>query len=181
MFDLFNKDKTDPELLEIEEKLDKDLLEQLLYEFKDKRFYTESRSAATMAQVDLNDRSGCKELLHIDRFYEVLGHVEDTVDKYLMTEYNPSKKATRMIKSLRKCSLDAQVALFTLYKKKNRKQILKDNIDADVFVAIAEFKVSVCRVLNDIFETYDIRVYPQFRKKNQESLLAYQKQFSQKG
>lgn len=176
MFD-FLKNEKDPDSLEIELKLDKDLLEQMLYEFKDEKFYVDPRSAADLAQVDLSTN----ELKNIERFYEVLVHCEECADMFLLNEYKPSKNVLKLIKSIRKASLNCQVALFTLFRKKNRNVQLKGNIDSEVFVAIAEFKVNVCNILHEIFETYDINVYPVFRRKTKDSVLSYQKQFGQKG
>ena len=175
MFDLF-KNKKDLDSLEIERKLDQDLLEQMLYEFKDEDFYLEFNAAFEMAQVDEIDG----ELLYIDDFYFVLDHAEETADMFLYNEYRPSKKVITLIKSLRKASLSAQFALFTLFKNKKRIKKLKENVDSEVFVTIAEFKVTVCNILHEIFETYDINVYPAFRRKTRESVVFYQKQFDLK-
>jgi hypothetical protein len=176
MFDFFNSEK-DLDSLEIELKLDRDLLEQMLYEFKDEDFYLEPNSAFEMAEVDVTDG----ELLYIDDFYFVLDHAEVTADMFLYNEYRPSKKVINLIKSLRKASLSAQLALFTLFKKKKRIKKLTENIDSEVFMTIAEFKMSVCNILHEIFETYDINVYPTFRRKTKESVVFYQKQFGQQG
>lgn len=165
MFDFF-KSKPDADSLEIERKLDQDLLEQMLFEFKDEDFYNESDIAYQMAQIDLN--SG--ELVNIEDFYEVLIHLDEAVDLVQFTEYKPSKKVLDLFKRLRKASVSAQVTLFSMFKKKNRPVKLAGNVDSDVYRTIIEFQMSVWSILHDIFEFYDIRVYPAFRRKTKENI-----------
>lgn len=176
MFD-FLKRKPDADSLEIERKLDQDLLEQMLFEFKDERFYNESDFAYPMAQIDLTNG----ELVNIDDFYEVLIHLEEAVDLVQFTEYNPSKKVRKLFKRLRRASVSAQMTLFTLTKKKNRRVKLKGNIDTDVYRTIIEFQLSVWSILHDIFESYDIRVYPAFRRKTKVNLASFYNQFEKTG
>jgi hypothetical protein len=105
MFDIF-KGQQDPDSLEIERKLDQDLLEQMLYEFKDEEFYNETKVSSSMAQVDLKNG----ELVNIDDFYEVLIHIEQTVDMLQFTEYKPSKTRHEdfrsVAQSFHQCSSD---------------------------------------------------------------------------
>ena len=54
-------------------------------------------------------------------------------------------------------------------------------MDSDVYRTIIEFQVSVWTILHDIFETYDIRVYPAFRRKTKENIWAFQNQFGKSG
>jgi hypothetical protein len=176
MFDIF-KGQQDPDSLEIERKLDQDLLEQMLYQFKDEEFYNETKVSSSMAQVDLKNG----ELVNIDDFYEVLIHIEQTVDMLQFTEYKPSKHVMKIFDRLRKASISAQVTIFALIKKKNRMIRAMGNIDSDVYSTITEFHRSVCTILHEIFESYDIRVYPTFRKKTKENILAFQHQLSKTG
>ena len=176
MFD-FLKRKPDDDSLEIERKLDLDLLEQMLFEFKDEVFYHESDMASEMAQVDLSNG----DLVNIEDFYQVLYHLEETVDSALLTEYKPSKKVLELFKRLRRASFGAQMSLFAMFKKKKRTVKLKGNMDSDVYRTIIEFQVSVWTILHDIFETYDIRVYPAFRRKTKENIWAFQNQFGKSG
>lgn len=180
MFSFWKNRQLDEESAELEFKLDKDLLEQMLHEFKNEDFYVNTHSAIKMSQVNMSDRGMVKDLIHMDELDSLLCHVEETADNFLFSEYKPSKRASSLIKALRKASLNAQIALFTLLRKQNRIQKLKGSMDADVFVTVAEFKVTVCKIFNEIFDTYDIRVYPVFRKKTSESIVFYHKQFSQK-
>lgn len=176
MFNLFKREK-DPELVEVEYKLDKDFLEQMLYEFKDTEFYHNLKMQNQLSSVDLS--SG--ELLYIEDVYEILFHAEETIDQFLINEYRPSKEVMEWLKELRTASLYAQATLFKLTRKKGRIQQLLEDIDFEVFLTIAGFRAVFCRIFHEIFETYDIRVYPTFRQTINDAMLLSKSRYSQKG
>ncbi len=163
MFDGFYKRK-DAEAVELEEKLDKDLLEQMLFALKDESFYTDPDSLALYCKVDLTVREPNKPILYLDRCYDVLHRLQDCAEESLMNEYDPSKRAKKYIKALRNLSLSTQVSLFSVESKKHRIQRLAGDIDTEIFVLLTRFRISACQLLKEIFESYDIRVYPKLIK-----------------
>jgi FMN phosphatase YigB (HAD superfamily) len=167
MFNLFKREK-DPELVEVEHKLDKDFLEQMLYEFKDATFYQNHDMQNQLSSVDLS--SG--ELLYIDDVYDIFFHAEETIDQFLINEYRPSKEVLEWLKDLRTASLYAQATLFKLTRKKGRIQQLLKDIDFEVYLIVATFRSVFTRIFHEIFESYDIRVYPTFRQKIKDTMLA---------
>ena len=170
----------DEESSEIVYKLDKDLLEDMIYEFKNEDFYFDQQSTVTMSQVNLSSRSLVKKLIHIEELTSLICNVEYRSGEFLLCEYIPSREAMNMIKYLRKASLNAQNALTPLLKNKKRIQKLNGSMDVEVFEIIAAFKLGVCKAFKEIFDAYDIQVYPEFRKKVQDTLAFYQEQISQK-
>ena len=172
MFNFF-KEKNDPESLEVVRKLDQDLFEQLLFEFKDEDFYFNHRSPINLAQIDMSDPQPVKRLIKIEEIDAVLIHAEDMANMFLINEYQPSKKTLTLINNLRKISLKSQIALYALLNKKNRKQVIRGSLDFEVSLMLTHFKSAIFLIFHEIFETYDIRVYPTFRTKTKEYVLAY--------
>lgn len=176
MINLFKREK-DPELVEVEYKLDKDFLEQMLYEFKDEGFYQNLSRQNELSSVDLSTG----ELRFIEDVYEILIHAEETLDQFLINEYRPSREVMDWLRELRTASLYAQANLFKLTRKKGRIQQLLKEIDFEVFLIIAAYRSVFCRIFHEIFETYDIRVYPAFRQMIKDSMSHSRRTQSQKG
>lgn len=156
--------RKDPEEIELEEKLDKDLLEGLMYRLKDEPFYLEQDRIKELAKVDLTVRMIPAPLIQMDDCYDVLHQLQDGAEESLMSEYEPSKKAKKYILALRRLSLVAQVDLFSIESKKKRIQKLSGDMDSEVFALLTRFRLSVYSVLHEIFDVYDIRVYPKLKE-----------------
>lgn len=171
MFNFF-KEKNDPESLEVVRKLDQDLFEQLLFEFKDEDFYFNHRSPVNLAQIDMSDPQPVKRLTKIEEIDAVFIHAEDMANMFLVNEYQPSKQTLTLINNLRRTSIETQLALYALLNKKNRRQIIRGSLDFEVSVILTHFKTRIFLIFYEIFETYDIRVYPTFRTKTNEFVLA---------
>jgi hypothetical protein len=155
--------RKDPQDIELEEKLDKDLLEGLIYRLKDEPFYLEQDKVKELAKVDLTFKIHPAPLVHIDSCYELLHQLQDSTEESLTSEYDPSKKAKKYILALRQLSLTTQFDLFSIESRKRRIQKIVGDMDSEVFALLTRFRLSVYSVLHEIFDVYDIRVYPKLK------------------
>lgn len=155
--------RKDPQDIELEEKLDKDLLEELIFRLKDEPFYLEHDRVKELARVDLTVRMIPAPLVEIDRCYKLLHQLQDGAEECLTNQYDPSKKAKKYILALRQLSLSAQFDLFSIENKKKRIQKLAGDMDSEVFALLTGFRLSVLSLLKEVFEVYDIRVFPKLK------------------